>query len=309
MNQIIKEKLLRYTSIIIILVLWEILPRVALVDSKYLPPFSKVLYELFSLSNNSYLYMNVMVSIWRVMIGLIISISISTILGLSLGFFCYDFSSKLNPLLRIFGQINPYSLFPLFVVFLGVGEQAKIGIVIWTSIWPMMFHTISAAKNIDPDLKKLANSMAASNLQVFFKVVVPATISSIFQGIRVGVQMAFFILTSAEMTGSTAGLGYIIHNSGMNFLVPRLYAAGLCIVVISVLLNLFLVSFQKRLLFWKEQVEIFDDTKTRKIKRISKLQISCIVLVFIFILIQGSIQVEKAYDYQNNPKSGFGNIE
>jgi NitT/TauT family transport system permease protein len=309
MKNIIKEKSFRYSGVAIVLLLWEVLPRLALVDSKYLPPFSRVLYELFSLSNNNYLYMNVMVSIWRVTIGLLISISISIILGLSLGFFCYGFSEKLTPLLRFFGQINPYSLFPLFVVFLGIGEQAKIGIVIWTSVWPMMFHTIAAAKKVDPELKKLANSMAVSKLQLFFKVIIPATIPSIFQGIREGVQMAFFILTSAEMTGSTAGLGYIIHNSGMNFLVPRLYAGGLCIVVISVLLNLFLVSFQKRLLFWKEEIEVFDTIKTRKIKKISKLQISCVVLVFLFILIQGGIQIEKAYNYQNDPKNGFGYVE
>ncbi|EKQ53830.1 MULTISPECIES: ABC transporter permease [unclassified Clostridium] len=309
MKDVIKGKLLRYTGITVVLILWEVLPRLSLVNSDYLPPLSRVLLELFSLSNGSYLYMNIMVSIWRVMIGLVISISISTILGLSLGFFCYKFSEKLNPLLRFFGQINPYSLFPLFVVFLGINEEAKIGIVIWTSVWPMMFHTISAARSVDPVLIKLANSMSASKLQLFYKVIIPATIPYIFRGIREGVQMAFFILTSSEMTGSTAGLGYIIHNAGMNFLIPRLYAGGLCIVVISVILNLFLVSFQKRLLFWKEEVEVFDDIKTRKVKRISKLQVSCIILVFLFIFIQGSIQVQKAYDYQNNPKNGFGYVE
>lgn len=309
MKDIIKIKLFRYTGLIIVLALWEVLPRTEFVNSEYLPPFSRVVYELFVLSQDGYLYMNVMVSIWRVMIGLVVSISISIILGLSLGFFWYRFSEKLNPLLRIFGQINPYSLFPLFVVFLGIGEQAKIGIVIWTSIWPIMFHIISAAKNIEPMLIKVAKSMVASKLELFFKVVVPATIPSIFHGIRVGVQMAFFILTSAEMTGSTAGLGYIIHNAGMNFLVPRLYAAGLCIVVISVLLNLFLVSFQKRLLFWKEQVKFFGNVQTKKIKKISKLQIAGIILTFLFILIEGGIQVEKAYDYQNNPKNGFGYSE
>jgi NitT/TauT family transport system permease protein len=309
MKDIIKEKLLRYTGVFMVVIIWEILPRTELINSKYLPPFSRVLYELISLSDNSYLYMNVMVSIWRVTIGLVISISISIILGLSLGFFCYRFSGRLIPLLRIFGQINPYSLFPLFVVFLGIGEQAKIGIVIWTSVWPIMFHTISTAKNVDPMLIKVANSMVASKLELFLKVIIPATIPSIFNGIRIGVQMAFFILTSAEMTGSTAGLGYIIHNSGMNFLVPRLYAAGLCIVVISVLLNLFLVSFQKRLLFWKEQVEVFDNIKTKKVKKVSRLQVSCIIIVFLFILIEGGIQVEKAYNYQNDPKNGFGYVE
>jgi hypothetical protein len=70
-----------------------------------------------------------------------------------------------------------------------------------------------------------------------------------------------------------------------------------------------LVSFQKRLLFWKEGVEIFDNIKIKTVKKISKLQVSCIILVFLFILIQGGIQVKKAYDYQNDPKNGFGYVE
>ena len=309
MKDNIKGKLFRYTGIIVVLIIWEVLPRVGLVNSDYLPSFSRVVCELFSLSDNNYLYMNVMVSVWRVMIGLIISISISVVLGLLLGYFCRKFSEKLIPLLRIYGQINPYSLFPLFVVFLGVGEPAKIGIVIWTSIWPIMLYTISASKKIDPTLIKTANSMSASKIELFFKVIVPATLPHIFSGIKVGVQMGFLILTSSEMTGSTSGLGYIIHTSGMNFLIPRLYAAGLCIIVISVLLNLFLESLQRKLLFWKEEVKLFDDIITRKVNKINKTQVICTILVFTFLLVQGTIQVKKAKDYQNNPKNGFGYVE
>ncbi|WP_238915572.1 ABC transporter permease [Clostridium sp. YIM B02555] len=305
----IAEKLFKYTVVIIILVLWQVLPQIGTVNSNYLPPLSRILLELFSLSDGNYLFMNVMVSIWRITIGLTISIFISILSGLTLGFFFPKFSDKLIPLLRFFIQINPYSIFPLFIVFLGVGEIAKIGIVIWTSVWPMMFYTISAAKNVDPMLIKQANSMDISRTKLFSKVIVPATIPSIFQGIREGVQMSFFILTAAEMTGSTAGLGYIIHNAGMNFLIPRFYAAGICIVLISVLLNLFFVSLKKRLMFWKEDVEIFDSNSTRKVKRVSKLQISCIILVFLFILIQGGIEINNAYNYQNNPKNATVTVE
>ena len=62
-------------------------------------------------------------------------------------------------------------------------------------------------------------------------------------------------------------------------------------------------------MFWKEQVEIFDDTARNKAKKISKLHVISIIVLFLFIFVQGTIQVKKAHDYQNDPSNGFGYSE
>lgn len=296
------KKYYKYIGILIALALWEILPETNIISSAYFPRLSSVIFEMISLNKDNYLYMNVMVSVWRITNGLLIAILVSTTLGLILGFFFKRFTEKLVPLFRIFSQINPYSLMPLFIVFLGIGEPAKIGIIIWTSFCPIIFNTLQGIDNIDPMLLKTANSMTDNRLQIFFKVALPSCIPYIFEGIRAAVQMSFLILTSSEMTGSTSGLGYIIHNSGMNFFVPRLYGAGLIIVIISVSINLFFVDLKNRILFWKNSSE-------KSIKKISKVQIISAILVLLFIFVQGSIQVKKAQDYQNDPRNGFGTVE
>lgn len=298
MKELFKNKIFRYTGIIIVLLLWELLPRISLFKSNFFPTFSSVILELGYLAKKKYLFMNLMVSLWRIVIGLMISTFTSIILGLNIGFFYRKFSDRLIPLLRIFSQINPYSIFPLFIVFLGVGEKSRIGIVVWVSMWPLMFHTLSAGRNIDASIIKSAMSMTTSKLILFSKVILPASIPNVFQGIRASVEMAFFILTAAEMSGATAGLGYLIHNAGMNYFVTQLYASGLCIVVISVLINLFLVDLKERIYFWK------DDNKT-KVKRIGKSRLIVITCVLLLILIVGSFEVKKAYDFQNDPKNGF----
>lgn len=296
------KKYYKYIGILIVLALWEVLPKTNIISSAYFPSLSSVIFEMISLNKDNYLYMNVMVSVWRITNGLLIAILVSTTLTLILGFFFKKFTEKLVPLFRIFSQINPYSLMPLFIVFLGIGEPAKIGIIIWTSFCPIIFNTLQGIDNIDPILLKTANSMTDNKFQIFFKVALPSCIPYIFEGIRGAVQMAFLILTSSEMTGSTAGLGYIIHNSGMNFFVPRLYGAGLIIVIISVFINLFFVDLKNRLLFWKNSSE-------KNIKKISKVQIISAILVLLFIFVQGSVQVKKAQDYQNDPRNGFGTVE
>lgn len=301
-TNIINRKLFRYIGIFGVLILWELLPRFGMVNSRYLPPFSKILLKIIDLLENKELYMNIMVSLWRVLIGLSISLLISIFFGLSIGYYFKGFQEKLVPLFRFFGQINPYSIFPLFVVFMGIGEGAKVGIVIWTSIWPMIFHSFSGAKNIDPLIIKTAESMSISKLKLFFKVIIPAAMPSIFQGLRIGVEMAFFILIASEMSGTIVGLGFMLHNAGNNYLIEELYATGISIVVLSVGINLFLVSFEKRLFFWKEKVNFYDENDTKKVKKIGKLQIVSIIFVILFIFIQGIQQNEKAIKYINDPK-------
>lgn len=83
---------------------------------------------------------------------------------------------------------------------------------------------------------------------------------------------------------------------------PRLYGAGLIIVIISVSINLFFVDLKNRILFWKNSSE-------KSIKKISKVQIISAILVLLFIFVQGSIQVKKAQDYQNDPRNGLGTVE
>jgi NitT/TauT family transport system permease protein len=299
---IIQNKLFRYTGIIIVLVLWEVLPRLDLVSSRYLPPFSRVILKIICLYKDADLYMNIIVSLWRVVVGLGICLVISLVFGLSIGYFAKGLTEKFTPLFRLFGQINPYSLFPLFVLLLGIGEGAKVGIVIWTAIWPMLFHSFLGARAVDPNLIKAAESMAISKLKLFIKVILPSALPSVFLGLRIGVQMAFFILIASEMSGTIVGLGFMLHNAGNNYLVEELYAAGLCIVVLSVGINLFLVAFEKRLFFWRAKVNEYDDKEAKEVKRIGKLQIISLVLVLLFIFVAGIEQNEKANKYINDPK-------
>lgn len=298
--------ILRYSGVVLLIVLWEILPRIGVFNPQFIPSFSTVIAQIYVLWLKNNLITNIMVTLWRVLVGLMIAAVIAVPIGLVLGGWFNRAADLLDPLLRIFGQVNPFSLLPAFILFFGMGEITKLVIIAWTSIWPILYNTISGAKSTDKLLIKTAASMKISNWQLFKKVLVPSAAPSIFAGLRVGTEMSFFIVIAAEMISSNAGLGWLFHNAAMNNQIPRMYSAGLFIIILGVLLNRFLVYFQNKIFFWKNTGYNFSFIKLKKShSKFSKGQIAALALVTVIIIGIGSIEVS----YSNTPNfnSGFIN--
>jgi NitT/TauT family transport system permease protein len=152
----------------------------------------------------------------------------------------------------VLSQVNPFSLLPVFVLFFGIGETAKLAVVGWVSLWPILFYTITATRNVDPVQEKSAASMGISSQDMILNIILPAAMPTIFVGIRIGATITFYILIAAEMLGASAGLGYLVHNAAMNYQIPRIYAGATFIIIFGYLLNRLLLYLEKLLFAWRE---------------------------------------------------------
>ena len=239
--------LLRSSGILIFLVLWELAPRLAWVDPYFVPPVSVVVAEIGVLCSSGELATHLLVSSWRAVTGLCLALVIALPLGIILGRWLTGLATALEPLLRVLSQINPFALLPVFLLLFGIGETAKVAVVTWVTLWPILFYTILATRTVDPLQIKSAAAMGVSRFEMLGKVILPAAIPTIFIGIRTGAALTFFILVAAEMLGAGSGLGWLVHNSAMNYLIPRIYAGATFIVLLGFLLNRFLLSIENRL--------------------------------------------------------------
>ncbi|MDR1388710.1 MAG: ABC transporter permease subunit [Treponema sp.] len=232
-----------YSGVAALVLLWEILPRTNRLDP-FLPRFSQALAGLGRLLLEGVLFTSVMVSLWRALLGLLIAAAAAIPLGFLLGRLSVT-RQCVNPLFRMLAQVNPFSLMPVFILFFGIGERVKIAVVAWVSLWPLLFNTIEGARNIDPVIIKTARAMASSGLALVFRVMVPGAAASMVAGIRLALEMSFFMLIVAEMTGASSGLGWLLHNSAMNIQFVRMYASILAIVVLGFGISKFLKAVQK----------------------------------------------------------------
>ncbi|WP_413803328.1 ABC transporter permease [Streptomyces iranensis] len=245
--------LTKVAAIAALLAVWEIAPRVGLVDRTFLPPFNEVARAWWELLGDGQLTGNTEASLVRSFTGFGLAVAIGVPLGLLIGRYRLV-ADLLGPLLEVFRNTAALALLPVFVLLLGIGETSKVSIVLYACTWPILLNTISAVRNVDPTLLKLAKSMDLPALRLFQKVILPASVPTIFTGIRLAGASSILVLVAAEMVGAKEGLGYLINTSQYNFAIPQMYAGILTISVIGVAFNQLLVTVERRLSSWRVPV-------------------------------------------------------
>ena len=247
------EHLQKTYGILLFLAVWEALPRLGVVDTFLLPPFTVVIKTLVELVISGELQGHLLSSLRRSISGFGISIAIGIPLGVTMGWF-KRFEQIVDPLLQIFRNTSILALFPVFILVFGLGELSKVAIIFWGTLWPTLLNTIAGVKNSDPLLIKSARSMGVGQLTLFRKVIIPAALPSILTGIRLSAANAILILVAAEMLGANSGLGFLIFYSEQAYAIPQMYAAIVAISGLGLLVNYSLIAFERRVTGWKERL-------------------------------------------------------
>ncbi|GAA2816281.1 ABC transporter permease [Crossiella cryophila] len=249
---VLRTGLGKSVSILLLLAIWEVIPRLGLVDATFLPPLSTVLGAWWELAASGRLWDNTQASLLRSLSGFALAVSVAVPLGLLIGWY-KPVATLLGPLLEVFRNTAALALLPVFVLLLGIGETSKIAIVLYACTWPILLNTISAVRGVDPTLLRLARSMDLSGFRLFQKVILPAAVPTVFTGIRLAGAVSILVLVAAEMVGAKAGLGYLINAAQFNFAIPQMYAGIITISAIGVLFNQLLVALERRFTSWRVQ--------------------------------------------------------
>jgi NitT/TauT family transport system permease protein len=242
----------RTIVILFIMIVWEVLPALGLIDQFLLPRFSIVLKSLIGLVLSGEMFKHIMTSFKRSGLGFLLAVAFSIPVGVFMGWY-KRVERIIDPLLQACRNTSTLALYPVFILFFGLGEASKISIIIWGTVWPVLLNTITGVKNIDPLLIKAARSMGVSKLKLFSKVVLPMASPSILTGLRLSAATAILMLVAAEMLGADRGLGFMIFYNQERYAIPEMFAGIITISILGVLINFFLVKLEKRLTRWKEK--------------------------------------------------------
>jgi NitT/TauT family transport system permease protein len=240
----------RWVAIAAFLTLWELAPRLALVEQAFLPPLSEVLRTGLGLIQNGQLWNHVQASLSRSLVGFGLAIVYAVPLGIAIGWY-RPFASVVSPLLEAMRNTAALALLPVFILLLGIGEASKVALVVYSCSFPILLNTIAGVKNVDPLLIKSAKTMGLSSFQLFRKVILPAAVPTIFVGVRLAGAYSLLVLVAAEMIGAKAGLGYLIIYAQYNFQIPNMYVGILSLTIIGLTFNQALQQLEKHFTRWK----------------------------------------------------------
>jgi NitT/TauT family transport system permease protein len=237
-------------GVAVLALVWELFPRLGVVDPYFLPPLHVVLQAWWEMARDGELWRHLQASLVRSAAGFGIAVSLAIPLGAAIAWY-RPAREILTPPLEVFRNTAALALLPAFTLILGIGETSKIAIVTYACFFPILLSTITGVATVDPQLLRSARVLGLSPVTTFRKVVFPAAVPTIFTGIRISGAAAILVLIAAELIGATAGLGFLINYTQVNFLIPKMYAAILTTSALGLAVNYGLVGLERRFSRWR----------------------------------------------------------
>jgi NitT/TauT family transport system permease protein len=121
--------------------------------------------------------------------------------------------AALQPLIMMFYPLPRIALFPLMLMIVGLNERANILMIALGPFFTMLISTMAAVMNVDRLYKDVATSFETSMKDLYFKVMLPASLPTIFSGLHISIGLALMTTTAVEFLNAETGLGYLIWHS------------------------------------------------------------------------------------------------
>ncbi len=192
-----------------------------------------------------------LVSLWRVLAGVAISVGTAAPLGVMLGQ-SKRLSSIFSPLIYLLYPIPKVVFVPVVLLFLGIGDLPKIVIIFLILFFQILVLVRDQAASLRPELLMSVSSLGAGRRALFRYVYLPASLPAILTALRQSVGTAVAVLYIAELFATQRGLGYYIYLSGSTlFDYPAMYAGVMTMSLLGLGLYFTVDWLEKRLCKWQ----------------------------------------------------------
>ena len=198
------------------------------------------------------LHIHLLESMRRVYGGFALAALVAIPLGLLIGR-VKMVRQMLDPTFQILRPIPVTAWLPLSMIFFGLGPSSAISLVFLGAFYPILLNTVFGVRHVDPKLFEAAAMLGCSGSALFRRVVLPAALPSIFNGLRLGLGFAWVVIVVGEMTGVPTGLGAAIMD-GRTLSRTDLIISGMIVIGIAGFVSDKLVlALNNRLLRWNVQ--------------------------------------------------------
>ncbi|WP_406457253.1 ABC transporter permease [Streptomyces sp. NBC_00876] len=194
---------------VLLLVLWWVASATGLLTPDVLASPAEVVRAVGELWINGQLPDALTTSLTRSGLGLLIGLAAGLTLGITTGFTRLG-DELLDSSLQTLRTIPFLSLVPLFMVWFGINETAKILLIAVATTFPMYVSTSSGVRNTDPKLIEAMRSFGMGRLALVREVVLPGALPSLLAGLRLSMTLSVIALIAAEEINATAGIGYLM---------------------------------------------------------------------------------------------------
>lgn len=193
---------------------------------------------------------NIGITVFETMLGLVAG----SIAGITVGLVLPQMrtvSRVIEPFLMVLNGIPVIVIAPLFILWLGLGLASKIGISVYIVFFAMFIPVYTASLRLERTLVDSLWVMGANRWQIFWKVVVPSSLPSVYTGLKIGSGLALIGAVIGEFVASRSGLGHMILYASGTLDTPTLYLGIITLAVFAALLSFAVDALGYVLVHWR----------------------------------------------------------
>lgn len=236
-------------GVLVFIALWYSVTMLRIVNPILLPMPHVVAVEMCKLLTST-APSDLMGTLTRTLIGF----GLAAIIGVSLGLVMGVVKAVYNALdfvVDFFRSVPASALFPLFMLFLGIGDRAKVSVVVFSCALINMVNSAYGVRNARESRIRAARSMGAKRWDLFLKVVLPEAVPHVFAGLRTTLSLSLVLVVVMEMfIGTDVGLGQRIFEAHLMFRIPEMYATIVITGILGYLMNKGFVLCERKMVHW-----------------------------------------------------------
>ncbi len=240
----------RWYSIPLLLLVWQAAVGSGLVESRLLPSLARVWSVLVNDTANGVLPYHTAITLGRAAIGFVLA----AIAGVPFAAAMARSATVRNlfePIFLFGYPVPKIAFFPVFTYIFGIGSPSKIAFAFLECVYPIVVTAYLGFRAIPQSMIWAAENMGAPGSTIIRRVVLPAALPGIFNGLRIALPVSIIVIVLTEMIGDSKGLGYYIAVSGTRFEYANVYAAILVIGTCGFILDRALLLLRDRSIYWQ----------------------------------------------------------
>ena len=236
---------------VLLLALWEAGGRLHWWDSHLLPAPSVVGQYIVQSVGDGSLVKNILATLSRLGVGFLIGLAAALVLGSLTGF--STLAARLfDPLIQGLRAVPSLAWVPLFLIWLGIGEQSKATLIALGVFFPIYLSLVAGIRGVDRKLMEVGRIHGLRPLGLITRIILPAAFPSLLTGVRGGLGLGWMFVIAAELIGASRGLGFLL-DLGRNISRPEIVLASILLfAVLGKSTDALLVLVERRALAWQD---------------------------------------------------------
>jgi ABC-type nitrate/sulfonate/bicarbonate transport system permease component len=240
---------LPWAGVLGVLALFEVAPRIGLIQSRHFPPISDTLRTLAEQLGESGFWESVWYTVEGWALGLGIAAALAIPLGILIGSSPLLYRST-RVLIEFLRPVPSVALIPLAILIYGTGLESKVFLAAFAAFWQLLVQVLYGVQDVDPVATDTARSFGFSRLQRLLRVTLPSATPYIATGIRIASAVALILTVTAELIIGAPGLGSGINAARVGGNVELMYALIIATGLLGLVLNSLWLRIERRLLRW-----------------------------------------------------------